>query len=216
MTTLITTRLMRQIAPGIGADAAANWAAALEAARLNAGITTRREVNHWLAQLAHESSAFSAFEENLNYSAARLRAVWPRRFPSAAAAAPFARNPRALANKVYNGRMGNRDDSNDGWYFRGRGPKQLTGRSNYTAFQAWLRSQNLQIDVIMNPDLLTTPRVGALSAAWFWAANDLSSLLRGIADEKAAGTALTKRINGGTIGLNERLNWLTRISGMVA
>ena len=209
--TFITERLMRQLVPAIGPDNAANWARALSDACVPAGITTRRQVNHWLAQLAHESAGFTRFEENLSYSAARMVAVWPSRFPNAAAAKPFARNPQALANRVYNGRMGNRAGSDDGWYFRGRGPKQLTGRDNYTAFQRWLTANGLQHDVIRNPALVTTPTVGALSAAWFWNANGLNRVLGEHASETAAVEAVTRRINGGTVGLADRKRWFNLV-----
>lgn len=208
---MITERLMRQFVPKIGTANAAAWASALNAALSYAGIKTRREVNHWLAQLAHESAGFSDFEEDLSYSAQRLTAVWPNRFPSLDAAAPFARNPKALANRVYNDRMGNRLGSDDGWYFRGRGPKQLTGRANYTAFQKWLDVHQLKHDVMRNPDLLTTPVVGALSAAWFWKTNGLSDILARNPVEKVACEALTRKINGGLIGIEGRLAWLDKI-----
>lgn len=216
MSALITTKLIRQLVPKIGPANAEAWATALNAALSAAEITTRREVNHWLAQLAHESAGFSDFEEDLSYSAERLVAVWPKRFPNVEAARPFARNPKALANRVYNDRMGNRLGSDDGWYFRGRGPKQLTGRDNYTAFQKWLDSKRLKFDVIRNPDLLTTPTVGALSAAWFWEANNLSAILRGQPNDKLACRAVTQKINGGTIGLDGRLAWLDRVDGLEA
>lgn len=208
---MITDRLFRQFVPKIGNANAAAWASALNMALPFAGIKTRREVNHWLAQLAHESAGFFDFEEDLSYSAQRLMAVWPRRFPSPDAAAPFARNPKALANRVYNDRMGNRLGSDDGWYFRGRGPKQLTGRDNYTAFQKWLDKNGLKHDVMRNPDLLTTPVVGALSAAWFWSANGLSAILARHPVERDACEAVTKKINGGVIGLEGRLDWLDKI-----
>jgi putative chitinase len=216
VTVQITTKLIRQLVPKIGLAAAEAWATGLNAAMPHAGIGTRREVNHWLAQLAHESAGFSDFEEDLSYSAQRLTAVWPKRFPTIEAAQPFARNGKALANRVYNDRMGNRLGSDDGWYFRGRGPKQLTGRNNYTAFQKWLDSKRLPYDVMRNPDLLTTPTVGALSAAWFWSANHLSAVVRAWTNDKQACTVLTQKINGGTIGLDGRLAWLDRVDGLEA
>jgi putative chitinase len=181
------------------------WADALIAAAPYADIDTPREWAHWLGQLGHESMGFTRFEESLSYSAARLTAVWPRRFPSLAAAQPFARNGQALANKVYNGRMGNRVGSDDGWHFRGRGPKQLTGRENYTAFQSWLADNNLtDTDVRTAPDLLLKPTHGALSAAWFWHSAGLGDLLAQNRADRAAIPALTRRINGGQIGLADR------------
>lgn len=208
---MITERLMRGLVPKIGTVNAAAWAKGLNDSLPYAGIKTRREVNHWLAQLAHESAGFSDFEEDLSYSAERLVKVWPKRFPNIEAARPFARNPKALANHVYNDRMGNRLGSDDGWYFRGRGPKQLTGRNNYTAFQKWLDENKLKYDVMRNPDLLTSPIVGALSAAWFWKTNGLSAVVASRATEKAACEAVTQKINGGQIGIEGRLSWLDRV-----
>lgn len=119
----------------------------------------------FLAQCHVESAGFTRTEENLRYtSAARLAAVWPSRFPSAAAAAPFVRNPEALANRVYAGRLGNGGaGSGDGWRFRGRGLKQLTGRATYARAAAALARPYLA-----DPDLVAEPADAALTAAWFW------------------------------------------------
>lgn len=204
----ITPSQLGLAAPRLGADDLAAWADALSRAANVARIDTAEEWAHWLGQLGHESAGFTVLKENLNYSARRLTQVWPRRFPSLAAAQPFAMDPQALANKVYNGRMGNRPDSNDGWHFRGRGPKQLTGRDNYTAFNAWCREHKLLAegqDIRLEPDLLLRPQWGALSAAWFWSTNNLGAILDQL-DGEAACRAVTKRINGGTIGLADRWN----------
>lgn len=204
----ITPSQLALAAPTLNAPTLEAWAQALSQAAGFSGIDSAEEWAHWLGQLAHESAGFTVLQENLNYSAKRLTQVWPRRFPTLAAAAPFANDPQALANRVYNGRMGNRLDSNDGWHFRGRGPKQLTGRDNYTAFNSWCLARGLLAegqDIRTEPDRLLRPQWGALSAAWFWSTNNLGSILDRL-DGLPACRALTRRINGGEIGLTDRWN----------
>lgn len=180
------------------------WSDALNPALQKFDIGTSDRLCAFLAQTAHESNSFNRLSENLNYSTAlRLTKVWPRRFPNIAAAAPFVGNPQKLANVVYANRMGNGDaGSGDGFRFRGRGLIQITGRSNYQA-----ASQALGVDYVASPDLLLQPPHAAMSAAWFWASHGLNAL----ADDKTADddledfTEITRRINGGTVGLKERL-----------
>jgi putative chitinase len=141
------------------------WVAPIRAACIKFEIDTVREVAAFLAQSSHESNGFRSFVENLNYSAKRLTQVWPKRFPSIAAATPYANNPQKLADKVYANRMGNGDEaSGDGWTFRGSGLFQLTGRDNYARFARavgktpeeaakWIRETN---------------EGAAMSAAWFF------------------------------------------------
>ncbi|HEY9273478.1 hypothetical protein, partial [Achromobacter sp.] len=117
------------------------------------GITTPSLVAHVMAQISHECGAGHDVVENLNYSAGRMMQVWPSRFPSPASAAPYAHNPRALANKVYNGRMGNAAGSDDGWNFRGRGAAQTTGRAGYARL-----AKATGLDVVAQPELLIDPR----------------------------------------------------------
>lgn len=158
------------------------------------GITTLRRQACVLAHACHETGNFSALEENLNYSAARLTQVWLKRFPTIASAEPYAHNPRALANKVYNGRMGNRTGSDDGWLFRGKGLWQATGRENVTKLAKKLGvSADVAAAWLVHPD-------HALECACV-----LFDLLgvRASADSGDV-TAQTKRINGGTNGLAER------------
>lgn len=133
------------------------------------GITTPRRVRHWLAQLHHESAGLTILEENLSYSAERLTQVWPKRFPSLAAAAPFARNPRKLANKTYGGRLGNHLPD-DGWTYRGRGLIQLTGRANYAAASGWSG-----LNLVDAPDLAMTAAPNI--AAAFWAHHGLNEIV---------------------------------------
>ena len=149
----------------------------------------------FLAQVAHESGGFNAVQENLNYSAQGLRKTWPKRFPTLAIAQQYARNPQKIANKVYANRMGNGSEaSGDGWKFRGRGLIQLTGKDNYTRFA---KSIGMTLDEAVK--YLETPEGAVASAGWFWDANKLN-----IYADKGDFTGLTRRINGGTIGLADR------------
>ena len=155
---------------------------------------------HFFGQTSHESGGFNVFSENLNYSAEALLKVFPKYF-NAASAADCARNPQKIANKVYSGRMGNGPEaSGDGWTSRGRGALQITGKDNYTAFSKHLN----------RPDIITTPELlsGELafeSAIWFFDKNQLWPICdKGIDD--ATITSVTKKINGGTIGLDDRVS----------
>ena len=163
------------------------------------GINTPLRVAHFLAQCGHESGGFRVTNENLNYSAKGLNGIFKKYFPTEAAAAAYARNPQKIANKVYSNRMGNGTEaSGDGYKFRGRGYIQLTGRDNYTAF-----GKSIGIDIPSNPDSVATTYALA-SAAWFFSKNGLHK----IADEGASDvvvTKITKRVNGGTIGLPDRI-----------
>jgi len=154
---------------------------------------------HFFAQTAHESGGFKAFSENLNYGTAGLRKIFGKYFPTEYLAAVYARKPERIANRVYANRMGNGDEaSGDGWKYRGRGALQLTGKSNYQAFADYVNRP----DVMTNPDLVA----GELcfeSALWFFDKNKLWSICdQGVND--ASILALTKRINGGTHGLDDR------------
>jgi len=154
---------------------------------------------HFFAQTAHESGNFKAFSENLNYGAKGLLGIFRKYFPTEGMAKNYERQPERIANRVYANRMGNGDEaSGDGWKYRGRGALQLTGKSNYQAFADYIGRP----DVMTNPDLVA----GELcfeSALWFFDRNKLWSICdQGITD--AAILALTKRINGGTHGLDDR------------
>jgi putative chitinase len=160
-------------------------------------ITTVERVAAFLAQCGHESADFTILQENLNYSAKGLAATWPKRFVSEAAAAPYNRNPEKIANKVYADRMGNGPEgSGDGWKYRGRGAIQLTGHDNYKSFAD---DVGLSIDdAIVYVESLD----GAVeSAAWFWWRNNLNQWV-----DKNDIVTLSKRINGGTLGLQERVD----------
>jgi putative chitinase len=162
-------------------------------------INTPLRLAHFLAQCGHESGGFRATQENLNYSAKGLNGIFKKYFPTEAAAASYARNPQKIANKVYASRMGNGNEaSGDGFKFRGRGYIQLTGKDNYTAF-----GKSIGEDILSNPDKVASS-YALLSAAWFFSKNGLHRM----ADEGATDavvTKITKRVNGGTIGLADRI-----------
>ena len=162
-------------------------------------INTPLRLAHFLAQCGHESGGFRLTQENLNYSAKGLNGIFKKYFPTEAAANAYARNPEKIANKVYSSRMGNGSESSgDGYKFRGRGYIQLTGRDNYTAF-----GKSINEDIASNPDKVSGS-YALLSAAWFFSKNGLHK----IADEGSSDvvvTKITKRVNGGTIGLPDRI-----------
>ena len=166
---------------------------------------------HFFAQTAHESGNFTAFSENLNYGAKGLRGIFGKYFPTDAMAKAYERQPQRIANRVYASRMGNGvEASGDGWKYRGRGALQLTGKANYQAFSDYIDRP----DVMTNPDLVA----GELcfeSALWFFDRNKLWGICdQGIND--AAILALTKRINGGTHGLDDRMAKTKKFAGWVA
>jgi putative chitinase len=162
-------------------------------------INTPLRLAHFLAQCGHESGGFRATQENLNYSAKGLNGIFKKYFPTEASAAAYARQPQKIANKVYANRMSNGDEaSGDGFKFRGRGYIQLTGRANYTAF-----GKAIGEDVTGNPDVVSG-KYALLSAAWFWSNNGLNKLADGGSTD-AVVTTITKRVNGGTIGLADRI-----------
>jgi putative chitinase len=151
----------------------------------------------FLAQVAHESGGFNFVKENLNYSAEGLTKTFKKYFPTLDVASPYARNPEKIANRVYANRMGNSNEqSGDGFKFRGRGLIQLTGRTNYTKF-----AEDLGISVDETVDYLESPNGAVSSAGWFWDNNKLNQYC-----DKNDFVTLTKRINGGTIGLEDRMH----------
>jgi putative chitinase len=156
-------------------------------------INTPERQACFLAQVMHESNSFKSLSENLNYSAQGLMRTWSSRFPDLDTAEKFEHNPEKIANKVYAGRMGNIEEG-DGWKYHGRGLIQLTGRENYANF-----GHNVGVDVLSNPDLLTTPEYATLSAGWYWNKRNLNELA-----DKMDIEGITKKINGGTLGLEDR------------
>ena len=174
------------------------------------GINTPLRLAHFLAQCGHESGGFRVTSENLNYSAKGLNGIFKKYFPTEAAAAAYARNPQKIANKVYASRMGNgAEASGDGFKFRGRGFIQLTGRDNYTAF-----GKSIGEDIANNPDLVSS-KYALLSAAWFFTKNNLHKMADGGATD-AVVTSITKRVNGGTIGLPDRIKHFKEYYSLLA
>ena len=166
------------------------------AAKFN--ITNPLRLAHFLAQCGHESGGFKAVSENLNYSAKGLLGTFGKYFNSTTAA-QYERKPEMIASRVYGSRMGNGDEaSKEGFKFRGRGYIQLTGKENYTAF-----GKSIGEDILANPDVVAS-KYALLSAAWFFSKNGLHKLADGGSSD-AVVTQITKRVNGGTIGLADRI-----------
>lgn len=200
---MITVEQLKAIVP-----ACANpegWIDSLNAAMAQFGIDKDADfVAAFLAQVAVESGDLNRLDENLNYTAERLMAVWPKRFPSLVVAAPYARNPHGLANFVYANRLGNGDAaSGDGWSYRGRGLIQITGKNNYTALSQALKDPS----VAACPNVLCTKKYAALSAAWFWIQNPKIDELADNTpndDQESDFVSITRLVNGGTTGLQQR------------
>jgi len=162
-------------------------------------INTPLRLAHFLAQCGHESGGFRATQENLNYSAKGLMGIFKKYFPTSALAAQYERKPAKIAARVYGGRMGNGNEaSGEGYKFRGRGYIQLTGKENYTAF-----GKAIGEDILSNPDVVSS-KYALLSAAWFFTKNGLHKMADSGASD-AVVTQITKRVNGGTIGLPDRI-----------
>lgn len=191
------------------------WADALNPAMAQFQINNPGRIACFLAQTGHESGQFNKLTEGLNYkTAARLVAVWPKRFPNETAASPYVANEEKLANNIYANRMGNGPESSgDGYRFRGRGLIQITGRSNYADI-----GKALGVDLQAHPELLTEPKWAALSAAYYWFGHGLNAL----ADDETGDndiedfTTITKKINGGTAGLQERLALFNAIKPLLS
>lgn len=208
----MTPGIDQLVAAGIKREVAERWLPHVQNAMARFGIESEKQVAAWLAQTAHESGGYTMLKENLNYRAATLAACWPTRFAELGpdkkpkrnekgaliptkVAESIAGKPELIAPLVYSNRMGNGPaESGDAFRYIGRGLKQLTGRDNYTRCGA-----ALGLDIVANPDLLLEPEGAALSAAWFWSVNKCGPLAD--ADDFVG---LTKKINGGTIGLPDR------------
>jgi len=206
------------IAAGVKPEVAREWLAPIQVACEKYQINTKFRIAAFLAQCAHESGGFTMLEENLNYKAATLAACWPPRFAvqepdpnkpgktrakkdeknkniPTAVANSIAGKPELIANLCYSSRMGNGPaESGEGWAYRGRGLKQLTGKDNYTRCGAGIGA-----DFVNHPELLLQPQYAALSAAWFWSANKLDAFA-----DKEDIEGMTKKINGGLIGIENR------------
>lgn len=173
-----------------------HWYEALSQALPDYDINTPNRVAAFLAQTAHESGGYMVIKENLNYRAESLARQWPKYFPSMEIAQQYAHNQEMIANRAYADRMGNGPESSgDGWKFCGRGLIQLTGRSNYQAF-----ADSIETDINDIPDYLATFEGAVQSACWFWENNNLNKWA-----DLGDMLTLTKKINGGTLGLEERI-----------
>jgi putative chitinase len=199
------------VAAGVKQATAEKWADAVANACAEFGIDTPQRIAGFLSQCAHESAGFERLQENLNYSADGMAGIWPKRFavlgpdkkpvkkdgknqPNKFALA-LHRKPEMIANVVYSSRMGNGPtESGEGWRYRGRGLKQLTGKDNHRACSA-----GLGVDLVSNPDMLLEPVYAARSAAWFWATNKCN-----VFADAGDIEGLTKKINGGLIGIDDR------------
>jgi putative chitinase len=161
-------------------------------------ITTPARVAGFIAQCQHESLDFTVLQENLNYGAKGLRGLFGKYFPTDALALQYERKPEMIANRIYASRMANGNEaSGDGWKFRGRGILQITGRDNYTRCSRELFGDDCLVE---NPELLRQPAYATLSACWFWRKNGLNQIC-----DSGDIVLLSKRINGGTIGLEDRV-----------
>jgi putative chitinase len=207
----MTPQIHHIVAAGVKQATAEKWSRAVALACQEFGIDTPQRIAGFLSQCAHESGGFERLQENLNYSAEGMAGIWPKRFaifgpdgkpvkkdgknqPNKFALA-LHRKPEMIANVVYSSRMGNGPiESGEGWKYRGRGLKQLTGKSNHIEC-----SQGLGVDLVENPDLLLEPTYAARSAAWFWQKNKCNTFAD-VGDIEG----LTKRINGGLIGIADR------------
>jgi putative chitinase len=173
-------------------------------------LNTPLRLAHFLAQAGHESGGFKAVNENLNYGAKGLLGIFKKYFPTPEKAALYERKPEKIANLVYGGRMGNgAEASGEGYKFRGRGYIQLTGKDNYKAFDAVVPENLLE-----SPDLVAT-KYPLLSAAWFFHKNGLHKIADGGATD-AVVTSVTKRVNGGTIGLPDRIKHFKEYYSLLA
>lgn len=182
------------------------FVAALNTAFEYASINTPKRIAAFLAQTGHESAGYTVFTENLNYSSAGLRKTFPKYFPTQALADQYARKPEKIANRVYANRMGNGDEaSGDGWRFRGRGVIQLTGRENVTRF-----SEAMGLTLEEGIDYLNTIDGACMAGAWYW----LDRGLNIYADEDDF-TALTRAINGGLNGWEDRLRYWEKAKSLL-
>ena len=192
----VTLELLREVCPKTKATVLAKYVEPLNKIGEHFDLFENpKRMAAFLAQVAHESGGFNFVKEGLSYSAASLTKTWPKRFTSLAMAQPYARKPEKIANKVYANRMGNGTEaSGDGYKFCGRGLIQLTGKDNYSRFA---KSLGISLDEAVK--YLETAEGAVASAGWFWDANKLN-----IYADKGDFVGLTKRINGGTIGLADR------------
>jgi len=186
---------------GIGEE----WLESLNETFEKYDISTPKRQACFIGQCMHESGGFKFLKENLNYSASALMRTWPSRFPDIDTAEKYERNPEKIANKVYGGRMGNTEEG-DGAKYIGRGLIQLTGKENYANC-----GLGLGVDLLGNPDWLSNPQYAVMSAGWFWNKKNLNQY----ADTMDIET-MTKRINGGSIGIADRTAKINKVLDLLA
>ena len=196
---MLTAEQFKQLFPR--AQDPQGWVDSMNNVFPNYELDSPKRIAAFLAQCGHESGGWTVFEENLNYSAKGLMGIFKKYFPDEAIANQYAKKPEMIANRVYGGRMGNGPEaSGDGYKFRGRGILQLTGRANYTQCSRDLFGD----DTLANdPDLVRTPEYAIITACWFWYKNQLNAIC-----DTGDIVLLSKRINGGTIGLEDRIKHL--------
>lgn len=193
---MVTLELLQKVCPKTKKEVLETYVAPLnKVAKAHGILDNHKRLAAFLAQVAHESGGFNFTKENLNYSAKALQSVFKKYYPTEKDALAHERKPEQIANKVYANRMGNGDEkSGDGWAYRGRGLIQLTGKENYTKF-----AESIKKPLTEAVTYLETPEGAVESAAWFWTKNKLNDLC-----DKDDFVTLTKRINGGTNGLEDR------------
>ena len=196
---MITTDQMKTIIPKMNWEKAQAYLPHMSTVLSNFDIDTPLRKAHFLSQIAHESGGLKYSVENLNYSAKALRSVFGKYFKTNEMAEKYARKPKKIANRVYANRMGNGDEeSGDGWKYRGRGLIQLTGKDNYRSF-----AHDHGADCVNNPDIILDPETALKSACWYWKKRKINAYAD--ADDIHM---VTKRINGGTNGLQDRQQYL--------
>ena len=181
------------------------WLGPLEEVFNKYDISTPQRQACFIGQCAHESGNFKILQENLNYSAEGLMKTWPSRFPTKEIADQYARQPAKIAGKVYNGRLGNTSEE-EAAKFLGRGLIQLTGKENYEHC-----GSGLGVDLVGNPDWLANPKYAALSAGWYWNKRNLNALADNMQIEE-----MTKKINGGSIGLEDRKAKINKVLDIIS
>lgn len=211
MITITQAQLMRAV-PNLNKEKVNEFVASFNMYSVHFGLTTKRRVVHYLAQIFHESGALSATSENMNYSADGLMKTFPKYF-DAEKARQYARQPEKIANYVYGGRMGNgNENTGDGWRFRGRGYIGLTGRQNYSDFNSF---DLCTVDVLKNPDKVASYPLNQICAMWFWERYGLNA----VADTDTGGSMseqvverITRKVNGGYLGLAQRKYYYKRFA----
>lgn len=208
---MITSEILKKIATSLSTERATVIADVINNVCPAYGITKPNILHEFLATIIHESGEFSIKEENLSYSAKRITEVWPSRFPILAAAVPYTKNPQKLANKVYGGRMGN-DTINDGWTYRGRGAIQITGKESYATYFTFKKNDGgyhfneMPKTLEELTELMLRDDWGIDAACWEFAIN--KRLIQAALNNDFK--TVTKRINGGVIGYEDRIKYYER------